>query len=808
MTAGILVTVQPGETLASISKEFDVPIQEILSYNKNSTVAGRRFSENDIRPGDQFYIRQSNFHDIVPHGSNDRANSERAQEDRRQREREMQQRLEISRRQQENNTNDPTCVAGQANCNKCFVDVVHINVQQQNGSITHKFVPITADEQKQFEIEEKKIAGKLQQYYAAIAAIPANTPAAEIARIKREQFDILNNMDDGYGNLIGANEVTIRQNATPDKNPYSTINPSEAEEVKIDDPRDLLRMIEHRRLGNGTEPNRRFFVRNTRFGDLYNRASNYIVPTPDKAREIWFNKVGGEIDDRNLTAAMEDRVNDKGFFSPELKANLSLPIGENPFVRQSLHEWNDSDEWVVGGQKIQVTAEAQFFRFSSNGPNEPYNWYSSDTRAETTFTRKEIAISIRASFQTALMSGERKWQFNYPQKPENGHLLIKYRDTDGVEQKISLGFMRFALAFIIKGFAGASLLLGAEMKLDIASGFPSIRSTVTSDNIDDKPGVRASAFAGIRAGIGIEAAFDWIDKLAGSNNWKSLAKAGAELQLAVGIGGDAQFKINFVGGRFYIVVAAEVVFGAGASGKLAAEVDLANIGTMIHFMYNALLQVDFHKIEIFDGDAFDWYCNCVLYIAVAGVHGHRAVVDKLTDGLVASADYVEVFKSILSDFVGTDFRKYQNNLANWIIQDAELAGQSTLLFSPPEAKGRLLYNLTRGSANPRIKQAIARLLECSQGSRDFVMTVACMNKEGKANDDEGQRQKDLNANFITIGTQLKGSQWEHMNLDYNRIIDNARRSGLSAQQFANQPIGTGRLIADNQLQGVIHNDTV
>lgn len=147
MTAGILVTVQAGETLASISKEFDVPIQEILSYNKNSTVAGRRFSENDICPGDQFYIRQSNFHDIVPHSSNDRANSERAQEDRRQREREMRQRLEISRRQQENNTNDPTCVAGQANCNKRFVDVVHINVQQQNGSITHKFVPITADEQ-------------------------------------------------------------------------------------------------------------------------------------------------------------------------------------------------------------------------------------------------------------------------------------------------------------------------------------------------------------------------------------------------------------------------------------------------------------------------------------------------------------------------------------------------------------------------------------------------------------------------------------------------------------------------------------
>lgn len=107
-----------------------------------------------------------------------------------------------------------------------------------------------------------------------------------------------------------------------------------------------------------------------------------------------------------------------------------------------------------------------------------------------------------------------------------------------------------------------------------------------------------------------------------------------------------------------------------------------------------------------------------------------------------------------------------------------------------------------------MKQAIARLLECSQGSRDFMLTVACMNQNGKASDNDSQRQTDINQNLITIGERLKGSQWANMNIDYNRIVDNARRSGITTQQFANQPISTGRLIADRQLQNVIHNDTV
>lgn len=120
------------------------------------------------------------------------------------------------------------------------------------------------------------------------------------------------------------------------------------------------------------------------------------------------------------------------------------------------------------------------------------------------------------------------------------------------------------------------------------------------------------------------------------------------------------------------MVAAEVVYGAGASGKVAAEVDMANIGTMIHFMYNALLQVDFHKIAIFDGDAFDWFCNCVLYVAVAGVHGHQAVVNKLTDGLKASIGYLERFQSTVADIMGGNYRRYQNKLANWIIYDVSM----------------------------------------------------------------------------------------------------------------------------------------
>lgn len=393
---------------------------------------------------------------------------------------------------------------------------------------------------------------------------------------------------------------------------------------------------------------------------------------------------------------------------------------------------------------------------------------------------------------------------------------------DGKEHQVNLGYMRAAFSLILSGFAGVSALLGAEMKIDLDNGIPSLWSTAkatepnSSRRVENNPGVRFSAFAGIKAGIGLEGSLDWVDTLItrSSTNWIQLVKVGAEVMGSAGYGGEAQLKINFANGRFFFVVAAEVVFGIGASGKVAGEVDLKKIGTMIHFMYNALLQVDFHKIDIFDGNAYDWFCNSVLYAVALGVQGHRAVVDALTKAMVNVGDFMNNVMAQLASFFGAN--RDAENVAKWILQDIADGENGILLFSPPEAKGRLLYKLVSNSwPSYDMQKAVARLLECSQGARDFWLTVVCMNQDGKLAPDE-KRQEIWNKNIVQIGKYLDGSIYSLGSLDHNRIVENghrfrqivhnAQQNNLNTNgQLANQPIRTGRLIADNEMQQVIYN---
>ena len=233
------------------------------------------------------------------------------------------------------------------------------------------------------------------------------------------------------------------------------------------------------------------------------------------------------------------------------------------------------------------------------------------------------------------------------------------------------------------------------------------------------------------------------------------AGAGAGLGVgagaALGLGGDARILLKWSPetGKFYFNVHAGLVAGAGASGEVGAEVDVGEFVTMLHCVYNALLEVDFRHVKSIDIPAFKQLCNFALLNLINGSPINSAIIR---------------LGSYLSEVLATEIRniyiahqsaKKREELAiktaENILRDVKQGQTSWVRHAPPEVKGRLLdiicyeYRLTPFDyytlgSNSR-EQAILTILESSQSWRDYEETVSRMNPEGEKGDFDANRER-------------------------------------------------------------------
>ncbi|MDT8405575.1 hypothetical protein, partial [Sulfuriflexus sp.] len=79
----------------------------------------------------------------------------------------------------------------------------------------------------------------------------------------------------------------------------------------------------------------------------------------------------------------------------------------------------------------------------------------------------------------------------------------------------------------------------------------------------------------------------------------------------------------------------------GPSGSFLLEIETQKILRMLHFVYNALMDVDFRYLELFDQEtlAFDWYQRMSLYALGKGLSA-ICLASTILSGRVASPDKV------------------------------------------------------------------------------------------------------------------------------------------------------------------------
>ena len=608
---------------------------------------------------------------------------------------------------------EPGEIICKATCEDKIVEIVH-----ETGS--NDILLLTKAEAEDLAREERAICGPIETFYKDLEALSDGTP------------DSQDRPQGAEGSL--KSEVQERKQALVDD--------LVAKGVISKDMQSVPRLTEIKRLSGKKH---RTFVRSDK---MKNHLRRYSIASRDKARsDGWLTSDG--INGKKLAKAIESEFN--------TQVNLEFgSLDPNGVVMRALNHFYDEAEWSVWGenrkQKVAETgfdasAEAQFMRFAAGASGF----------AEYNPRNGKIHLQAKGEAQYVLAEGKVTVEQSFPASNKSD-IRIFYRvgGWDGERKYVSLGYFQATLAITASGFAGASAVLAGNVHVDSSEGLPKLKGIAArkkGQSINAEGGV----FAGVRAGCEVAGELRWKDVLTAEKKWDTLCKIGEKVEVAAGAAAEFELRLEFnpATGKFYFNIHGGLVLGVGASGNLLLEVDANNIMKMVHFVYNALLDVDFRYLEIFDQytQAFDWYLRVSLFALGKGLTSVEAAHEFADGAMENIVSYVDGF------FKGREREQQSTELAQNVINDLKLRENAVFLHSPPEVKGTVLDNILYDwwltpdiwSSNDIKIQAVNQVLPTFQSWRDFEETIFRMNPEGIARPAEFQSNLDRLFEFIGKG---------------------------------------------------------
>ncbi len=371
--------------------------------------------------------------------------------------------------------------------------------------------------------------------------------------------------------------------------------------------------------------------------------------------------------------------------------------------------WNDS----LHGQKefganVDISGAAQFMRFTSNA----------GAKAEFDVEKKQLSIMGEYKRTLTVASGFGNLSFFIPDRTGWG---LKMEMEDG--RKADLGLVRLCIDAQVSGFLGSSLQLEAQLQVvqlgdqQIVAGQPGGNLPRFRERKNDKTfyqkmdkedeGLQVSAefFRGGRAEFALKGSLQWMKPtpppgdpaaptgiLKSSGKFTDFCSIGGSIAGLAGIGIGGKFHCTFINGKFCFHVAASLCCGKGAKGGLMAEVDAANIVEFGAWLIYQLYSLNYGFFEVIDKEAFETYSKyCVMQMDKKGEDIYRSyeqVVNTVRDVAKEFEDFLSGIEQ--ENRKGLVASEGRNRLAKNIIRF-----KRDLLLHTPEAKGILLYLLTR-----------------------------------------------------------------------------------------------------------------
>lgn len=400
--------------------------------------------------------------------------------------------------------------------------------------------------------------------------------------------------------------------------------------------------------------------------------------------------------------------------------------------------WNNRDDYNREGQVIDVSAGAQFLRFSSNAgalaewdPKKGQGHIKGEAHAELILA----AAHVSTTFYQPDRSG---WQLKFIINDKN--------------KEANLGVLRSKIDTSQTGFAGASANIEGNLQFVVSDGQQKIMGgraplshleerqrgvlVETDKGSPSTSEVSVELFAGVKAGGTFGGALQWLkpfdslidhlpdmlrtfgldavlsgdkvldkvlesrDQLTGKTAEKgeftdfAAFNLGAEVQAGVGLSGD--FAFWFERGKFKFHIAAGVCLGPGAKGSAQGEVSPKQFTEFAIWAVYQLYGMDYHHFKIFDKDAF----RALTYILLMGGESvYEGYFKKMEDDFsIVLEDFKNFIKEIGADISGAVETSNKRN------QFAELINRtpSNVYAFTPEGKGIALYLLVQEGSYDRI----------------------------------------------------------------------------------------------------------
>ncbi|NWN91146.1 LysM peptidoglycan-binding domain-containing protein [Marinobacter adhaerens] len=605
---------------------------------------------------------------------------------------------------------EPDEVICKASCEDEIVEIVH-----ETGS--NEIIFLTKAEAEELAREENTICGPIEAFYKDLENLSGGEPDSEDRPKEAE------------GSL--KSEVQERKQALVDD--------LVAKGAISDDMQSIPRLTEIKRLSGKKH---RSYVRSDK---MKNHPRRYSIASRDKARSKgWLTSDG--INGKKLAEAIESE------FKVQVKLDLGSPDPEGAMM-QVLNQFYDEAEWSVWGksqkQKVAETgfdasAEALFMRFAAGASGF----------AEYNPEKGKVHIQATGQAQYVLAEGKMTIEQSFPASNKS-EIRFYYRmgGWDGERKYASLGHFQATLAIIASGYAGASAVIAANVHVDSSEGLPKLKG-IAGRKKGQSANIEGSVFAGVRAGCEVTGELRWKDVLTPAKKWDTLCKVGKKVEVAAGAAAEFEVRLMFsrATGKFYFNCHAGLVLGVGPSGSFLLEIETNNIMKMLHFVYNALLDVDFRYLELFDTDTetFIWYQRLSLLALGKGISALEAAYEFANSSIYDIAGYIEAaFSNRAREQNGAE-------LAENVLNDLKLKEDAVFLHSPPEVKGVVLDNILYDwwvtphlwdSKDLKI-QAVNKILSTFQGWRDFEETVLRMNPRGTARPEEFQKNLDRLFDFV------------------------------------------------------------
>lgn len=364
-------------------------------------------------------------------------------------------------------------------------------------------------------------------------------------------------------------------------------------------------------------------------------------------------------------------------------------------LNTTAHELSES---IQLSENLMVDKNAQWLRLAGSA--------QATSSASWKPLKGDVGVSAAGSMQGKLVLAEGSYKMTRAFPSLKGWMM-RIGDAD-------LGCILFKAGFELYGFVGAKGVIAGNVAIEVKNGYQkakvikndpkaSLSSVWDGMNKDivfepasehqkvgnsKKDGTNIGADIGIDVFAGAEGSLTCV----GSLEWKKptareftpFASVAPMVGGLAGVRGSFNFVIFFSNGKFMVRAKAALCYGLGAVGSIDFQVDAGKILEFLEWVQNQLLNAGFKQLVYISKLAFDALSELCVYVV------GEAISDELADQLAQKADEIsDKIKKFRDDLDKADAR---TKLARRIVNAED---RDWLIYATPEAKGMLLYEVTR-----------------------------------------------------------------------------------------------------------------